>query len=191
MCLRMKTLWLVPWLLLGLAGCRPPTMTPVYVDRGVPFLLRAPQTGPAFTATQELVFQEPDGRLNRLITSLENNADHMGLVASAPLGQLLFILDVRQGSVAQDVRVPLPKQFDPRLLPALVQLADWPLEEARHGLQRDAELLEEGNLRTLRRKGSVVLTIRREGSAPPFQKVIFDLPLLHIHAVMTTLEDPS
>jgi len=136
-----------------------------------------------------VVFQLPGGREEILVASLENDADHMSIVASSPMGQTLFTLQLRQGTVTLDARVPLPKEFDPRLLPALIQFANWPLDDVRQGLEVDAHLQEENQVRTLSRKGRTVLTLRREGPAPPYRRIILEIPSASIRAVITTLED--
>jgi len=159
------------------------------LGRGVPFVLRPPGEGPKLFATQEVVFKLPGGREEVLVTSLENDADHMSIVASSPMGQTLFTLQFRQNTFTLDARVPLPKEFDPRLLAALIQFANWPLDDVRKGLKADAYLQEEDQLRTLRRKGRTVLTLRREGAAAPYRRITLEIPSASILAVITTLED--
>jgi hypothetical protein len=159
------------------------------LGRGVPFVLRSPSEGPKLFTTQEVIFQLPGDREELLVTSLENDADHLSIVASSPMGQTLFTLQLKQAIVALDARVPLPKEFDPRLLPALIQFANWPLDSVRQGLEADAVLQEEGQVRTLRRKGRTILTLRREGTAPPYRKITLEIPSASIRAVITTLED--
>ena len=185
----MRLFWLLPLLALGFGGCAKPSSGTLLLGRGVPFVLRSPGEGPRLFSTQEVVFQLPGGREEILVTSLENDADHMSIVASTPMGQTLFTLQLRQGVVTLDARVPLPKKFDPRLLPALIQLSDWPLEEIRKGLKADASIEENGQLRILRRKGRTVLTLLREGKAPPYIKTTLEIPSASIRAVITTLED--
>ncbi len=181
--------WLLPLLALCLGGCRNPSSGPLLLGRGVPFVLRSPSEGPKLFVTQEVLFNLPGDREERLVTTLENDADHLSIVASSPMGQTLFTLQLKQGSFMLDARVPLPKEFDPRLLPALIQLANWPLEDLRKGLQADATLQEEDQVRSLRRKGRTILTLQREGPLPPYRRIILELPSASIRAVITTLEE--
>ena len=186
----MKFSRLLPLLgLLLLGACRPAANGPLYLGRGVPFVLRSPADGPPFFASQEVLFRLPDGKEEQLVTSVENDGDHLAVVASTPMGLTLFTLQLKQGVVTLDERVPLPKLFDPRLLPALIQLSNWPLEDLRKGLRPDATLDDEGDIRILRRKGKTVLTLRREGAAPPYRKTLLEIPSASISAVITTLED--
>ncbi len=175
--------------LLLLGGCRNPASGPLLLGRGVPFVLRAPAEGPRRFTTQEVRFRMPDGTEELLVTSVENDGERMSIVASTPMGQTLFTVLLRQGVVTLDARVPLPKAFDPRLLPALIQFSDWPLEELRKGLRPDASLEDEGDVRILRRKGKTVLTLRREGTAPPYRRTTLQIPSASVSAVITSLED--
>lgn len=165
--------------LLALLGCGSP----------LPYALRPAAEGPRYFATQDVVFRLPDGSSEHLLTSVENDGKRLTLVASSPLGQTLFVLRTEDGRVDLDARVPLPRTFDPRLLAVLVELSDWPLEAARKGLPAGTELREEGSLRTLLRRGKVLLTLDRRGPAPPWQVVTLKLPAQGLEAVITTLED--
>ncbi|MCE1229694.1 MAG: DUF3261 domain-containing protein [Firmicutes bacterium] len=172
-----------------LAACRPPAHGPVYLARGVPFALREPRSGPTFFASQEVRFQFPDGREETLLTTVENTSEHLSLVASAPMGQTLFIVRLQGGEALVEKRVPLPSLFDPRLVLALVQLANWPLEEARRGLDESLSLQETGQVRELRRRDKTLLILQREGPAPPYAKVTLELPPQSLKATITTLDE--
>ena len=165
-------------LLLVLVGCGPT----------LPFALRPASEGPKCFATQDVVFQLPGGP-EHVLTSVENDGRRLTIVASSPLGQTLFVLRSEDGKVDLEARVPLPRTFDPRLLAVLVELSDWPLEAARKGLPTGAELREEGSVRTLLRRGKVLLTLDRQGPAPPWKQVTLKLPAQGLEAVITTLED--
>jgi len=157
----------------------------------LPYALRPADTGPRFFTTQDVLFRLPGGRTERFMTTVENDGSRFSIVASSPMGQTLFILKVKDGLVATDARVPLPAEFDPRLLPILIQLSDWPLEEARRGLEAGMELREEGPTRTLLRGGKSLLTLTREGSAPPYRTTELRCPSMGLEATITTLDDAS
>ena len=175
--------------LLLLAGCRNPGSGPLMLGRGVPFVLRAPSDGPKLFSTQEVLFRLPGGQEELLVTSVENDRDHLSIVCSTPMGMTLFTLKLKDGVVTMDARVPLPKALDPRFLPALIQFSDWPLDDLRKGLPLDVSLDDEGSVRILRRKGKTILTLTREGAAPPYAKTVLAIPSASISAVITTLED--
>lgn len=192
----MKHPSLLAFVLLLALGCRaiparPPcgsASEPIPLSRGLNYVLQAPEAGPDLFTTQEVVFELPGGQTQTLVTTLENGGRRMGIVASTPLGQTLFTVQVQDGQWKVDARVPLPREFDPRLLAALVQLGNWPLDAVRRGLGPGAELVEEGSRRILRRKGRVLLSLDRDGDAPPFRSLALEIPSLHVKAVIRTLE---
>jgi hypothetical protein len=162
-------------------ACRP--------SLALPFELRPPGTGPAFFATQAVTFHLPMGRTEEVLTTVENGPDSMAVVATTPMGLTLFVLNLKDGVVALDARVPLPKEFDPKLLPTLIQLSEWPLVEASKGLGPGLALTETGNVRTLTRKGKPFLTLTRTGGGPPFRNVVLDCPSMGLQVDIKTLED--
>ncbi len=171
--------------LLLLGGCRNPGSGPLMLGRGVSFVLRAPAEGPRLFSTREVLFRLPGGQEERLITSLENDGERLSIVCSSPMGMTLFIVQLRQGLVTVDARVPLPKALDPRLLPALIQLSEWPLEDLRRGLNPEASLDEEGPQRILRRKGKILLILKREGA----RRTTLEIPSVSMSAVITSLDE--
>jgi hypothetical protein len=182
--------WICPpaLLLMLLAGaCRPPQQGPVRLARGVAFTLRSPETGPRFFASQEVVIHQPDGGVQTLLTTVENDGRRLSIVAATPLGMTLFSCQIQGGATGVDVRVPLPSRFDPRLLPALIQLAQWPLEDLRQGLGPGLELSDAGAVRTLRRQGQVILSITRQ--APDARTLQVLIPAAGITMDIRTLED--
>lgn len=192
----MKPALLLPFALLLALGCRvlparPPSGSaadPIPLARGLAYVLREPGAGPALFTTQEVAFEMPGGQTQTLVTTVENGAQRLGIVASTPLGQTLFTVLLEDGQWKVDARVPLPREFDPRLLAALVQLGNWPLDEVRRGLGPGVELAEEGHRRILRQKGRVLLSLDRDGDAPPFRSLALEIPSLHVKAVIRTLE---
>ena len=177
----MNKLLLPLLLLLAPCGCRNPAAA---LAQGIPFTLRPANTGPDLFLTQEVVFHLPLGRTERVLTTVENGPGGMAIVASTPLGQTLFTLKVKDGEVVLDARVPLPGEFSPRILPVLIQLAEWPLAEVQRGLGPGLAFTEAGSLRTLTRDGKVLLTLRRAGSTLHLQA-----PPMGLRVDITTLQD--
>jgi hypothetical protein len=172
-----------------LAGCRRPDPGAVQLARSVPFRLCPPQSAPDFFANQEVLFSGLGGSQETLLTAVENRAGALSLVASTPLGQTLFVVRVQSGAVTVDARAPLPGRFDPRMLPALVQFALWPLEAVRAGLGPGVTCAEDGARRTLLRKGQVVWRVTRTGPAPPFQSLLLENPGMGLTLRIRTLEE--
>lgn len=183
--------WPVPGALalLLLAGCRAPHTGPVRLERGAPFTLCPPGAGPAFFATQEVVFTPAQGEPETFLTTVESTPERLSLVASTPFGQTLFTVQVGRDGVQVDRRVPLPAWLDLRLLPALVQLAHWPVAALQAGLGRGLTLEEAGPLRTLRKGSRVLLELRREGPGLPCRQVDLRLPERGVQVRITTLEE--
>jgi len=182
---------LTPLLLLPLllAGCRKPAVQEVYVAPGVSMRLCPPASGPDLSATQEVVFQLPDGRRETALAVVQNRGGTLDLVASTPLGQTLLALRAKDGTVTVDARIPIPGDLDPRALAALVQFALWPLDAVRAGLAPGVRVEEEGSRRTLLRQDRVVWTVAREGDAPPFRLLVLENPALGLTVQVRTLED--
>lgn len=176
-------------LLLLLAGCRRPDPGSVRLARGVPFRLCPPESAPDFFADQEVQFSLPDGARETLMTAVENRGGTLSLVASTPLGQTLFVVRVRSGAVSVDARVPLPARLDPRMLPALVQFALWPLDAVRGGLGPGITCEEQGAGRTLLRQGRVVWRVTRTGAAAPFRSLLLENPGMGLTLRIRTLDE--
>ena len=176
-------------ILLLLPGCRRPDPADIFVAPGVPFRLCAPEAAPDFFVTQEVRFGLPGGRRETLLATVENRAGGLNLVASTPMGQTLFIVKVAGGAGAVDARVPLPGRLDPRVLPALVQFALWPVEAVRANLRPGIRLEEDGAKRTLLRNDKVVWTVAREGAEPPYTHLFLEHPGLGLSLDIRTLEE--
>ena len=175
------------FLLLFLAGCGRPGEE-VYLAPGVPFRLRPPEDGPDLFVTQEVLFQLPGDRRETALTALENHAGVLTLVASTPMGQTLLTLRLAGPATTIDARIPIPGDLDPRALAGLVQFTLWPMASLRQGLTDPAtEIREQDATRTLLKKGRIVWTASREGSAPPFKEVLLENPALHLAVRIRTL----
>jgi hypothetical protein len=180
----MRRLLPVILLLSALPGCRGPAAGEVAVAPEVNFRLCLPETGPAFFALQELAFSFPGGRRELVVAAIENKGGAMNLVVSSPLGQTLFTVQVRGRAALVDARVPLPPGLDPQLLPALVQLALWPAEALRAGLEPGTTLEQDGPRRSLLHKGRVVWTVARDGAG-----LVLENPAQGLTVRVRTLEE--
>jgi len=138
--------------------------------------------------TQEVVFRLPGGGEETAIAVLENRGGTFSVVASSPMGQTFFIVQVKGPEVSVDTRIAIPGDLDPRVLPALVQLVVWPAAAVREGLGPGVELREEGDRRTLLRKGKPVWTATRTGPGEPPPQVVLENPGLHLRVQIRNLE---
>lgn len=187
----MRLFWLRTALALSplLVGCRPPHATEVYLAPGVPFRFCPPQEAAPIFLTQEVVFRLPGGAEEIAQATLENRDGVFTMVASTPMGQTLFVVQVKGTGVTVDARIPIPGDLDPRVLPALVQFSIWPVEAVRRGLGPDTQLVEEGPRRSLVRKGKTVWVVTRTGEDWPPKNLLLENPGLHLSARIRTLDE--
>lgn len=143
-------------------------------------------TGPTFFANQLVVVTLPDGSEQSLLCTVESNPDKLTVVASTPLGQTIFTATLRKGITSVEAHLPLPAKADPRMLLAAIQLAEWPLEDVRKGLQGKLELKEEGPLRILLKGGRPFLLVRRE--RVPKDAVSLEIPEHRVKVMIIPLE---
>jgi hypothetical protein len=172
-----------------LAGCRKTDTPEVYLAPGVPFRLCPPRDAPDLFLTQEVVFRLPGGGEEIALAALENRGGTFTMVASSPMGQTLFTVQVKGGEVVVDARIPIPGDLDPRVLPALVQFSLWPAASVRQGLGPDVQFLEEGPRRSLIRKGKTVWVVTRAGEGWPPRNLTLENPGLHLSAHIRTLDE--
>jgi hypothetical protein len=172
-----------------LAGCRQPAATQVYVAPGVPFRLRPPEAGPEFYALQEVIFTLPGGRQETAVAAIENRGGVLSMVASTPVGQTLFSIRLQGSAVALDLRVGIPGDLDPRVLPALVEFALWPAAAVEKGLGPGIRFRDQGDLRELLRKDKVVWSVLREGDPPAYRRLTLENPALGLRVQIRTLEE--
>ncbi len=167
---------------LFLTACRPPDAVPLTWNRS--FQLRPPATGPVLFENQAVEVTLPDGRIERMLTTVENGPERLAVVASTALGQTIFTATLAKGRATADLRLPMPSGVDPRLLLALVQLAQWPTEEVRKGLPSGLELREDGPMRMLLRKGAPLVVLRRSPGV-----IDLDAPAHGLKVRITRLEE--
>lgn len=179
-----RLLLLLPLLL---AGCRGPD---VHLAPGVPFQLRAAGEGPDVFVNQEVVFQMPDGKVETALATVENRDGRLIIVAGTPLGQTLLVVKVQGRETTVDARIPIPGDLDPRTLAGLVQLCLWPADALRQGLRNpDTSIREDGDVRTLLRKGRPVWIVTREGAAPRYRRITLESPSMRLKVRIRTLEE--
>ena len=186
----MRSPWFKAALVLAplLMGCRNAESPQVYLAPGVPFRLCPPREGPALFLTQEVVFRLPGGGEETALAALENKGGTFTVVASSPMGQTLFIVQVKGAEVTVDARIPIPGDLEPRVLPALVQMVLWPAASVRQGLGPGVELLEAGPVRSLVRKGRTIWTATRTGQGALPETVVLENPGLHLRVQIRNLE---
>lgn len=153
-------------LALLLAACQPAPPGCARLPGGGSYCLQSTD-GPAFATLQQSLLSAGSQRLT-LLTRIESDSRSLRFAGITPLGQTLLNVSWENGALRADLPPALADRLDPALLPALVQLATWPVASVRAGLSADLELIDEPQRRRLRRPGSEedLLDISWEGNLP-------------------------
>lgn len=156
-------------LALAVAGCA--TGNAVSIAPGYQYALQPPSAGPAFSALQEIVLIAPDGREERLVSQLENDAKSMRLAALTPLGQTLLTATFDGEHVETRSAVPTGAAFDARFVIALIQLSLWPEAAVADGLGVGMRLTTSPERRTVEGGSKILWTIDTRGAGIPYDRV--------------------
>lgn len=155
-------------LALLLAACQPAAPGCARLPGGGSYCLQS-VGGPSFATLQQSVLSAGGQRLT-LLTRIESDSHGLRFAGITPLGQTLLLVSWENGKLRAELPPALASRIDPALLPALVQLATWPVAAIRAGLSPDLELVEDGQRRRLRRTGTGgdedLLDISWEGNLP-------------------------
>lgn len=163
------------------------------------YCLLAPDTAPALSVTQNLQIDGKIDEKNRqfiFLAVLEADQSTTTLVLLNPIGQTWLTVRQDMQGVSTQATTPLPREFDPKIVLALVQLALWPehkLQESLHAAPSSCAHLEvDPSNRTLWCDGVRILEIVYPDVKQPYTYDMkwFASPLeapFQLHA-MTVLE---
>ncbi|MBI3897954.1 MAG: DUF3261 domain-containing protein [Gammaproteobacteria bacterium] len=160
----MKKIWLVVPLfaLLGCAGVRPLDACTSLGAAG--YCLQA--NGPTLAAAQSVELSSADSKA-RFIVHLETDANGMRMVGLTPLGQRVWLIRFDYAGKEISADMPAGGGVDARQILAGLQLALWPLPQARAGLQgANAQLRETDGMRQLLAGDAVVFSASCDGQRP-------------------------
>jgi len=141
-----------------------------------------------FEATQ-IVRLRIGERRETLVAALEVDADGLRMAGLTPLGQKLLQLDY--DNRAASVQSPAGARIDAVQLAALLQLALWPAASVRAGLSPALALEDDGGARRIVGGGAPVVSIRREGDAPPYRSVQLSVPGADLEMTVETVDDAA
>lgn len=105
-------------------------------------------------------------RRETLLARIESDAAGLRFVALTPMGQTLFRLLWDNRNIVADLPPALAGRMEPALLPALVQIANWPAAAVRAGLQAGSRLAEQDGGREVRVGDDAVLLTECLGGIP-------------------------
>ena len=130
-----------------------------------------------------------DGRRETLIAQLEADADGVRFVATTPFGQKLLQLSDDNRELRVDLS--LARGLDPVLLLALVQIATWPAERVRAGLDAASLSEETPDVRRILAGGKARVVVRYTRGLPPQGDLRIELPDAGVELAITHLDSAS
>ena len=127
------------------------------------------------------------GRRETMIATIENDEAGLRFVGLTPFGQTLLQVgyDNREMSAAT-----LPdRRLSPALLVALLQIALWPTDSVRSGLEAPLVLEEKPGQRRILRHSETTLVIDYSGDHPPYRRLHLSIPDADLELDIETLAD--
>lgn len=128
-----------------------------------------PTTAVAPFDVQQKVDSRFRDRRETLIVELEVDATGLRFAGLTPFGQKLIQLGYDNRS-ASATTIP-DSRISPALLVALLQLAQWPADAVRAGLEAPLTLEEHGQQRRILNRGEPTLTIEYGDGQAPWRKI--------------------
>lgn len=164
----MRRHWLVLPLLLVLGACDESGGKCAALIGGGSYCLQPTAARAPFEVLQkvEAGFQ---GRRETLIAEIESDADGLRFVGLTPFGHKLLQVGY-DNRVASASTLP-DRRLGPALLVALLQIALWPADAVRAGLQAPLTLEEDARGRRILNAGEPTLSIEHGGGEPPWPRM--------------------
>ena len=175
--------------LLALTACARPDPRCAVLPGGGRYCLQ-PTTAIAPFAAQQKVDAAIDGRRETMIVDIETDANGMRVAVLTPFGHKLVEMGYDNAVASASAR-PDPR-LDPALAMAMLQLALWPAEAVRAGLDEGGEgvALEEGERqRRILSGGEVLMSVSWDGNAAPYRRLTIALPAARLTLEVETLFD--
>lgn len=161
------------------------TTCPVLIGGGRYCLQPTTAVAP-FEVQQKVEIRFRGGR-ETLIAELEADAAGLRFVAMSPLGQTLLRASYdNQTATAGKLS---DARLSPLLLIAQLQLALWPADSVRAGLEAPLRLEESAGRRRILNGDETVLTIDYDGDRPPFRRMRMAIPAANIELDVETLPE--
>jgi hypothetical protein len=178
-----RTLTLVA--LLATAACSEPDPQCPALIGGGSYCLQPTTAVTPFDVQQKVESRFRDRR-DTLIVELEVDAAGLRFAGLTPFGQKIIQLSYDNRS-ASATTIP-DSRISPALLVALLQLAQWPAEAVRDGLQKPLTLEENGNQRRILNRGEPTLTIDYGPGQPPWRKMHMTVHAADLELTIETLD---
>jgi hypothetical protein len=152
------------------------------------YCLQATSALPPFDVQQKVdaVFGT---RRETMIVELEVDPQGMRFAGLTPFGQKMIQATYDNSTVA--VHLWPDSRLDPVLMLALLQLAWWPPESVRNGLDASLAFEQQPGLRRFLRDGNLVLEVGYTGEHFPPSAMHILVPAATLELDITTLESPT
>ena len=135
---------------------------------------------------QQRVDMTFNGQRETMIVELEVDAEGMRFAGLTPFGHKLVQAHYDNLQVTADV---LPdKRLDPVLLFAFLQIALWPADSVRGGLDGALRLGESVSKRQVFKDDRLIVDVSYTGIRPPYGNMRIDFPLAGMEIEVTTLD---
>ncbi|TRZ56171.1 MAG: DUF3261 domain-containing protein, partial [Rhodocyclaceae bacterium] len=122
---------------------------------------------------QQKVEARFNGQQETMIVELEVDAAGMRFVGLTPFGHSLLSVNFDNRTVT--TTQPADARLSPILLMALLQIALWPADTLRAGLEAPLRLEERDGQRRILNRDDVTLTINYIGALPPYKHIKLDI----------------
>jgi hypothetical protein len=167
------------------AGCADSDPRCASLPGGGRYCLQATTGIEAFDVQQSVAILF-EGRRETMIAQLEADADGVRFVGLTPFGQKLVQLSFDNREVKADT--VSATRFDPALLLAIVQIAMWPIERVRDGLDDSMTISESESEREIARDGKRIVIVKYTRDRPPLGDLSIGFPEAALEFAITKLD---
>lgn len=126
------------------------------------------------------------GRRETMIAEIESDAEGMRFVGLTPFGQKL--LQVAYDNRAASAATLPDRRISPALLIALLQIALWPADAVRAGLEEPLTLDDGAGRRRIHNRGEATISIDYRGAQPPYRGLRISVPAADLELEIETLD---
>lgn len=175
---------------LVLAGCgeHASDLRCAKLPRGGEYCLQSTAVLAPFNAQQKVDIRVRERR-ETLIAQIESDTSGIRFAGLTPMGQTL--LKASYDNLAVSATQLPDKHMNLELVFALLQVALWPPEAVRAGLDASLTLDEERNERRVVHRGEVVLRITYQGDQRPFSQMHLTIPAMDVVVDIETLPEST
>lgn len=139
-----------------------------------------------FDVQQKVVFSI-NNHHETMVTELEVNAEAMQFIGLTPFGHELMHVNFNNEK-AKAVMSP-DSRLDPTLMIAMIQLALWPVDSVRKGLEKPLVLEDSAGHRRYSANNQLVLEVSYASTIDPSNKLVLTFPAVGLMLDIETLPE--